>query len=183
MKGRLIVLAVLPLLIASPSLQAGPVPLVGNMYSSSYAYGFNAMTPTPQTSWGSNSTSNASQTLQNAAHTLNPGGVSAPGVSMGTPALTNPMPTAFYYNPYAFGFGYGMANVYGPQVQYQRVFHTEPPTSPTPASSVVTNNPYFSGGLTAGQILTDPYANPEPGTLLLFASGVVGLLAWRRRKA
>ncbi|MBI1353819.1 MAG: PEP-CTERM sorting domain-containing protein [Acidobacteria bacterium] len=183
MKQRPGVLIAVLLVFGVAHLTAAPVALVGNMYSSAYSYNYSYSSPAPQGSQGSPNQSSSQQTLQNAANTLNPSGTSAPGVSSGVPAANNPMPTSFYYNPYSYGFGLSYSGFFGAPVVYQRVLTTTTTPASTPSmSAALSTSPTFTGGLTPGQILTDPAANPEPGTLVLLASGVGGLLFWRRRR-
>jgi len=95
---------------------------------------------------------------------------------------TNVMQTSFYYNPYAYGAGFGYSGFYGGAVSYQRVFAVNNFGSSGPVPGSVTSSPAFNSGLVSGRILTDPAANPEPGSIILLGTGVGALLYWRRRR-
>ncbi len=92
------------------------------------------------------------------------------------------MQTSFYYNPYSYGVGYGSMGFYGGAVSYQRVFAVNNFGSTGPAPGSTTSSPAFNGGYN-GSILSDPAANPEPGSIALLGTGIAAFLFWRRRKS
>lgn len=162
-------------------LQAGPVGRVGGLYGNTnyYATPTNSTSTFPETTV--TITSSAQQAVQNAVSVLNPQMAGAPGVSVAASPV-NVMQTSFYYNPYTYGAGYGYTGFYGGSVSYQRVFAVNNFGSAGPAPGSATSSPAFNAGVVGGRILSDPAASPEPGSILLFGSGVGALLLWRRRR-
>ena len=174
-------LAAILLALGTAPLSAGPVGRVGVDYTSTnYYVSAPATSSFPQASNTSPSTS-TQQTVQNAVSTLNPQLAGSPGVASIPSSPTNVMQTSFYYNPYSYGTGFGYAGFYGGAVSYQRVFAVNNFGSSGPAPGSTTSSPAFNGGY-SGSILSDPAANPEPGSIVLLGSGVAGLLFWRRRR-
>jgi len=175
-------LAAVLLALGLAPLSAAPVGRVGGYSSPNYyAYSYSQPTATfPQST--STTPTTSQQTVQNAVSTLNPQLASSPGVSMTPSSPTNVMHTSFYYNPYAYGAGFGYSGFYGGAVSYQRVFAVNNFGSSGPVPGSVTSSPAFNSGLVSGRILTDPAANPEPGSIILLGTGVGALLYWRRRR-
>jgi|GEM_PF-4985666 len=173
-------LAVALLAVSTMPLQAGPVGRAGYDYTSvDYA------SPIPSSFPQSTSAvpgATSQQTVQNAVSTLNPQSAGLPGVSSSASSPTNVMQTSFYYNPYSYGVGYGSMGFYGGAVSYQRVFAVNNFGSSGPAPGSTTTSPAFNGGYN-GSILSDPAANPEPGSIALLGSGIAAFLFWRRRKS
>lgn len=174
-------LAAAMLALGIAPLNAGPVGRVGGSYSSAGYYSYTPVSSSfPQSTPPPSTTSQ--QTVQNAVSTLNPQSASTPGVSTTPSSPTNVMQTSFYYNPYSYGVGFGYSGFYGGAVSYQRVFAVNNFGSAGPAPGSATSSPAFNGGLVSGRILSDPAAQPEPGSIVLLGTGVGAFLYWRRRK-
>ena len=176
-------LAAVLLAMGAATLQAGPVARAGNIYSNTYFFAYPAspapiqITPTSRT----NPTA-SQQTVQNAVATLNPQASNFPGGAKMTSSPVNVMQSSFYYNPYAYGSMFGYSGFYGGAVSYQRVFAVNNFGSAGPPPGSATSSAAFNSGIVMGRILTDPTASPEPGSIVLLASGVGALLFWRRRR-
>ncbi len=134
---------------------------------------FSSSTASPLPTTTATSTSTSSSALQTSSCLYNSCGGSAPGV---TTASTPPVAAAFTLGPTvtnysAFSGAVTRYSVFG-------MYNFRPTTFGS------TQQPSFSGGLTSGNVLADPLANPEPTSIVLFGAGLLALgWASRRRQA
>ena len=145
--------------------------------TSGYSFGFSGFSytppPPPPATTGGSPTLSTSSCLYNSCTSTTPGGSSAApsGGSTSTSALT----TSVYggYSAYGYGgYGYGGYGSYSRYSVYG-MYNVQ--------GSGGTQNPALPGGLTPTNVLGDPLASPEPGSIALFGAGLLAL-GWARKR-
>ena len=156
---------------ASPLNAAQYVSRVSSGYSPFGFYGFGAY-PTSTIPSTSSSTATKPSTLQTSSCLYNSCGGNVPG----TTTNTTPSVASSFTNQPASSYNY--SSFYGSVTRYS-VFGMY---SFRRSAFGGTQQPSLGGGLTPGNVLGDPLANPEPTTVVLFGAGLLAL-GWARRRA
>ena len=154
------------------TLLVAATPLAASSYvqriNSGSSFGFTSFGSYSYPAPGPSSSSPAS-TLQTSSCLYNACGGSAPGAVPGNIGVTSAfVPNANSQN-YLFTGLVSRYSVFG-------MYNFRPGTFGS------TQQPVFSGGLGAQNIVADPLANPEPTTVALFGAGLLAL-GWVRRRS